>query len=332
MTSRGERAGGMAGEGEGSEREASRTATSRGERPGFLDTKRVAEFWDDARKSADEDKQSGYLQDEWPTALGMNRFAGEWKLVASWLDRYAVPRGACLDVGCGVGIWLEELAQRFERADGIDLSAEMVASTAKRLAHLPNVQVSVQGVNDLPADRRYDFIFVGGVLMYVNDELVEGVIAKLASMLNPGGLVVFRESTANGQTWYRDTPLQPGLFADRTQPRPPYFAIYRTPDSYPQLIAKQSLVLVRTQPNKLYKLADVTETWLKLIDKLTLGRLARRRDSAERAARWLHALRYLTLVPHYYLVWLFARRSWRLNNYWYVCARRSDGSSSTAVR
>ena len=299
-------------------------------KPGFLDTKRVAEFWDDARKSADEDKQSGYLQDEWPTALGINRFRGEWKLVSSWLE--SVPRGACLDVGCGVGIWLEQLAQRFDRADGIDLSAEMVAATAKRLAHLPNVTVSVQGVADLPADRRYDFIFVGGVLMYINDELVESVIAKLASMLNPGGVIVFRESTANNQTWYRDTPLQPGLFADRSKPRPPYFAIYRTPGAYPKLIEGQSLALVKQQPNKFYKLADVTETWLGWLNKLTFGRLARRRDSAERAARWLHRLRFVTLVPHYYLVWLVARRSWRLNNYWYVCARRSDGSSSTAVR
>jgi SAM-dependent methyltransferase len=304
--------------------------TSGDDKPGFLDTSRVAEFWDDARKSADEDKQSGYLQDEWPTALGMNRFAGEWKLVESWLA--GVPRGACLDVGCGVGLWLEHFAARFERADGIDLSAEMVASTAKRLAHLSNVSVSVQGVSDLPADRRYDFIFVGGVLMYVNDELVEGVIAKLASMLTPNGVLVFRESTANGKTWYRDTPLQPGLFADRTKPRPPYFAIYRTPDRYPQMIENQSLALVRSQPNKFYKLADVTETWLKWVNTLTFGRLARRRDSAERTARWLHALRYITLVPHYYLVWLIARRSWRLNNYWYVCARRSDGSSSTASR
>ncbi len=226
------------------------------QRPGFLDTERVAAFWDDARKQADQDKQSGYLQDEWPTALGMNRFAGEWKLVSRWLDAYDVPRGACLDVGCGVGLWLEYLAAKFERADGIDLSSEMVASTAKRLAHVENVRVTVQGVADLPADRRYDFIFVGGVLMYVNDEQVDGVIAKLASMLTPNGLLVFRESTARGKTWYRDTPLQPGLFADREKPRPPYFAIYRPPELYPQLIERTELAVVRSEPNKLYKVAE----------------------------------------------------------------------------
>jgi SAM-dependent methyltransferase len=286
----------------------------------FLDTKRVAAFWDDARRSADEDKQSGYLQDEWPTALGMNRFAGEWKLVSSWLAD--VPRGACLDVGCGVGLWLEHFAQRFERADGIDLSTEMVAATAKRLAHLPNVQVTVQGIGELPADRRYDLIFVGGVLMYVNDDEVEAMIGKLASMLTPRGLLIFRESTANGKTWYRDTPLQPGLFADPTKPRPPYFAIYRTPDAYPALIASQSLALVRKKPNRFYKIADITETWLGWLNKLTFGRLARRRDSAERAARWLHRLRFMTLLPHYYAKWFVARNSWRLNNYWYVSRKR----------
>lgn len=298
------------------------------QRPGFLDSRRVAEFWDEARKSGDEDQQTGYLQDEWPTALGMNRFAGEWALVERWLDDNKVARGSCLDVGCGVGVWLERLAQRFERADGIDLSAEMVASTAKRLAHMPNVRVAVQGVNDLPADRRYDFIFVGGVLMYVNDELLEDVVAKLRAMLAPGGLLVLRESTAADRTWYRDTPLSPGLFADRSKPRSPYFAIYRPPALYRETVARHDLALVRSQPNRFYKLADLTETWLKLLNTLARGRLARRRDSAETAARWLHRLRWLTLVPHYWGVWLFARRSWRINNYWYVCAPGRAGRSS----
>ena len=168
--------------------------------------------------------------------------------------------------------------------------------------------------------------------MYVNDELVEGVVAKLRSMLTPNGVLVLRESTANGKTWYRDTPLQPGLFADKTKPRPPYFAIYRTPEAYPEMIARHDLALVQQRPNKFYKLADVTEIWLRLFDKLTFGRLRRKRASAERAARWLHRLRYVTLVPHYYVVWLLARRSWRLNNYWFVCAPRSDGSFNTASR
>jgi 2-polyprenyl-3-methyl-5-hydroxy-6-metoxy-1,4-benzoquinol methylase len=288
----------------------------------FLDPSRVAEFWNQARRGADEDQQTGYLQDEWPAALAQRRLEGEWAQVRRWLDAHRVPRGACLDVGCGVGAWLERFAARFDHAEGIDLSSEMVASAKARLQQLgfANVDVSCRSALDLPDDRRYDFIFVGGVLMYLNDDVVEEMVGKLRRMLSPGGLLLLRESTSTPRTWYRDTPLSPGLFAKPGASRPPYYAIYRTPPSYREMAERQALAVVRWVPNRHYKVADLTESWLTRLNWLLRGRLARRRASAERAARWIHRLRWLTLLPQYYLTRTFAPRTWRINNYWYLCA------------
>jgi cyclopropane fatty-acyl-phospholipid synthase-like methyltransferase len=291
---------------------------------GFLDEKKVAEFWDRARQAAEADQQTGYLQDEWPSALGANRFAGEWRDVAAWLDALAVPRGACLDVGCGVGVWLERLAGRFERAEGVDLSGEMVASARARLAAagVTNATVEKRSILELPDDRRYDLVFVGGVLMYVNDEDLERMVARLARLLTPRGLLLLRESTSAPEPWYRDTPLSPGLHADRAAKRPPYFAIYRTPESYRRVAEAHGLEVVRAHPNRHYKLADMTETWLRVLDTLSRGALARRRGAAERAARAIHALRALTLVPQYHLVRTLAPRVWKLDNWWFACRPR----------
>ncbi|MBX3158277.1 MAG: class I SAM-dependent methyltransferase [Deltaproteobacteria bacterium] len=288
----------------------------------FLDTERVAEFWNQSRRAAQEDQQTGYLQDEWPAALGANRLEGEWGDVSRWLDELKVPTGACLDVGCGVGVWLERFAARFERAHGIDLSSEMVASAQARMAKLglANATVTCQGALDLPDDARYDFIFVGGCLMYLNDSVVEGMVARLSKMLRPGGLLVLRESTSMPNTWYRDKPLGPGLFAVPGAPRPPYYCIYRTPPSYVEMAERQHLAMVRWHANRHYKLADMSESWLKFLDKIFFGRLAKRRASAERAARWVHRLRFITLLPWYYLIRTVAPRSWKINNYWYLCA------------
>jgi hypothetical protein len=152
------------------------------------------------------------------------------------------------------------------------------------------------------------------------------MVGKLRRMLAPGGLLILRESTSAPAPWYRDAPLAPGLFARPGAPRPPYHAIYRTPPAYREMAERQGLVVIRWGPNRHYKLADLTETLLRRLDRLTRGRLARRPASAERAARWIHRLRWLTLLPKYYLVRALAPRAWRINNYWYLCAP-APGSS-----
>jgi SAM-dependent methyltransferase len=280
---------------------------------GFIDRRRVEEFWDRVRREAGADQQTGYLQDEWPSALGRNRFRGEWRDVSRWLDELGVARGSCLDVGCGVGVWLEALAGRFARAHGIDLSAEMVASATK-------------SVLDLGDDARYDLVFVGGVLMYLDDDEVEGMVARLARLVAPGGLLILRESSASPKTWYRDKPLAPGLHADRSRERAPYQAIYRPPGAYREMAERQRLQIVRWHANRHYAMADITEEWLRAVDKLCLGALAGRRPAAEKVARALYALRAVTLWPPY----LALRWMAKIGNWWTVC--RQPRASLSAAR
>jgi 2,3-bisphosphoglycerate-independent phosphoglycerate mutase len=290
----------------------------------FLDRVQVAAFWDQARRRADSHQQTGYLQDEWPAELGQRRFEGEWRTVSRWLDEFHVANGACLDVGCGVGIWLELLAGRFTDAHGIDLSREMVTSAAARAKRLglDNVRVERRSVTDLTGEATYDLIFVGGVFTYLNDDEIDGMAARLAALLRPGGLLILRESTTTGETWYRDTPLSPGLFARPGERRPPYHAIYRNPGAYRDLVRHRGFELLRCRPNRDYKMADLAEGWLRAANRLTRGRLARRPASAERAARALYRLRHLTLLPQYHVLRAFAGRAWKVDNWWYVCRRR----------
>jgi SAM-dependent methyltransferase len=298
---------------------------------GFIDERKVAAFWDGARRAADPNLQTGYLQDEWPAALGAARFRGEWRDVSRWLDAASAGRGACLDVGCGVGVWLEAFSRGFERVHGIDLSAEMVASVKARLAArgIENATVEAKSVLELDDSARYDVVFVGGVLMYLNDDVVEVMVARLAALLRPGGLLILRESTSSPKPWYRDTPLSPGLFAARgagAPPRPAYHAIYRLPTAYREMAERQGLAILRCHPNRHYKLADMSETWLRVVDKLTVGTLARRPGLAERAARTIHALRALTLLPQYHLVRTVWPRLWKIDNWWTVCRRPGGGA------
>lgn len=283
---------------------------------GFIDERAAASFWDEARRAAAPDQQTGYLQDEWPGALGRDRFRGEWRVVSRWLDDLAVARGSCLDVGCGTGVWLAAFARRFERVHGVDLSAEMVASARARAA--ANVTVTQGSIAALDGGTRHDLVFVGGVLMYVDDERLDDTMARLAGLVAPGGALILRESAAT-PTWHRDRPLAPGLHADRAAPRAPYRAIYREPSAYRALAARHGLEVARWRPNRHYTLADLSEAWLRAVDRVTFGALAKRRGAAEKVARALHALRWLTLYPAYPL----ARRLARITNWWTVLRPRT---------
>jgi SAM-dependent methyltransferase len=287
----------------------------------FLRTDEVAAFWDEARRRADADQQTGYLTDAWPAAVARNRFRGELAQVDRWLASLRVRRGSALDVGCGTGVWLEQLARRFERAEGIDLSREMVASALARLAAAGarNATAAHRAVAELPVGAVYDFVFVGGLLMYVPDAELDAVVDRLAAVVAPGGVIVLRETTHAGATEYRDRPLSPGLFDRGGGARPPYRAIYRPRRTYRDALARRGLRVVANRINASYLVADVTAGELLAIDRATGGALARDRGRAERVARWIHRLRiglvWPALAARPLIPW------WRQANEWFVARR-----------
>ena len=294
---------------------------------GFLKRDDVEGFWDGITQGSAESQQTGYLTPDWPDALGINRFRGEWKQVSRWMRGYGVARGTCLDVGCGTGLWLQHLAPRFERAEGVDISAEMVARAQALLtaSGTTNATVRCASVVDLAAQaqQRYDLIFVGGVLMYINDEDLAEVIQSLRAMLADGGLLVVRETTHRGATRYRDTPLLPGLFAEPDARGRPYYAIYRERHIIRDALAANGLRVRRWGANRHYKVSDLTEGQLGTVNKLLGGKLRSDRARAETWARRLYRLRWLTTLPYYYVCHATRLPAWRLENHWFVCSRSS---------
>jgi SAM-dependent methyltransferase len=290
-----------------------------------FEKERIEGFWNQVRKEAGEQEgaeelQTGYLGDEWPQVMSQNRFRGEWRQMLAWLARWQVPRGSMLDVGCGTGLWLEHFAGVFERAHGVDLSSEMVASAQARMARAgkSNATVEVRSVVDLPEGAKHDLIFLGGVLMYVRDEELDGVVARLARLVAPGGALVFRESTHRKTTWYREKPLNPGLFADPKAERPPYFAIYRPAEVYRELFAKHGLKVLHSEANRHYKLMDMTEGLMWGANRVLGGKLAQDRPRAEKWARRFYRHRWFWLWPQYWVVRTLAPSAWSINNHWFV--------------
>lgn len=109
------------------------------------------------------------------------------------LEREARRRGSmlggdrALDFGCGTGLLMEHLVDRYDHIDGVDTSAGMREILAQKVAAHGWGHVEVHGA--IPeAAQRYDLIVCSSVCAFLED--YPGTVAELSERLVPGGLFV----------------------------------------------------------------------------------------------------------------------------------------------
>lgn len=116
-------------------------------------------------------------------ARGMLRYGG------------AMDGGTALEVGCGRGVGVEIILERFgaARVDAFDLDPDMVARARERLARYGHrVHLWVGDAVEIPvADASYDAVFDFGILHHVPDW--RAAIAEIARVLRPGGRLYAEE-------------------------------------------------------------------------------------------------------------------------------------------
>ena len=120
-----------------------------------------------------------------------------------------------LDVGCGWGGLLAWAAGRHRvRADGVTLSAEQAAWSARRLQKeglATRASVTRGDVHDLDADGRYDKVAAIGVIEHVGVENYPAYFGRVYGLLRPGGLFL-----SHGITHRTTSPRTSGMaFLDR---------------------------------------------------------------------------------------------------------------------
>ena len=111
------------------------------------------------------------------------RFGQQRRL--SLVDKYAPLRGRrILDVGCGLGTYVEKLHQFSDQAYGIDIEVEMVTEGGRRL---PNLLAAA--AEALPfADNSFDVLLLHEVLEHVADD--REVVQEACRVLRPGGRMI----------------------------------------------------------------------------------------------------------------------------------------------
>ncbi|HEY9420990.1 MAG TPA: class I SAM-dependent methyltransferase [Thermoanaerobaculia bacterium] len=144
--------------------------------------------------------------------------------VRNWA-RALPPEGAVLDLGCGHGVPISEaLIQDGFVVYGVDASPAMVAAFHNRF---PQAQVACEAVEDSGFfGRTFDAVIAWGLLFLLAADVQVALIHRVASVLLPGGRLLFtspeqactwtdvltgRQSISLGNEVYRETLAAAGL-------------------------------------------------------------------------------------------------------------------------
>ncbi len=126
------------------------------------------------------------------------RAAIQRRYEAAWLERLAfesVRGGRVLEVGCGRGVGVEIIVDRFAaaRVDAFDLDERMVKrASVRHRGRGRTVEFWVGSVTEIPAaDSVYDAVFDFGIIHHVPHW--RAALDEIARVLKPGGQLFFEE-------------------------------------------------------------------------------------------------------------------------------------------
>ncbi|MCE9649690.1 MAG: class I SAM-dependent methyltransferase [Parvibaculum sp.] len=156
-----------------------------------------------------------------------------------------------LDVACGTGRFLEDLAANYPRLNiaGLDLSPAYIAEARKRLGDRRNVSMIEANAEEIPlADASQDAVTCIYLFHELPPKIRKTVAAEIARVLKPGGVAVVVDALQTGDTPDYDGLLEffPVGFHE------PYFNSYLA-ENFETLFAREGLTQVIVAPAFLSK-------------------------------------------------------------------------------
>ncbi len=105
----------------------------------------------------------------------------------------ALPRrrhGLCLEVGCSIGVFTGQLAERCEHVVAIDLSLGALELARRRLQGAPNVDLLRAGFPEETPPGAWDLIVCSEILYYLQPPQFEEAVGWIKAQLSHGASVL----------------------------------------------------------------------------------------------------------------------------------------------
>jgi len=218
-----------------------------------LDYEKVHRYWNQVKPSV----MGPYMMDGFgiPVGAGHFRFQEECKIVDRYIQNLDSDLSV-LDLGSGVGFWSEYFAKRFSNVVSVEASNSLYKTLQQRCNHYSNVDTVHCNVMSFEPHEKFGIVFLGGLLMYLNEAEVKILLGNLTSWLEPGGLIICRESTVRNKSVIR---------------RGDYQVIYRSVQIYNGIFKHCGLKVIKEEPNIAYIAAqmscELVKKWTGLVPK-----------------------------------------------------------------
>jgi len=216
-----------------------------------IDHASVNRYWENVKSSI----LGPYMMDGFgfPVSAGNFRFRAEVRIVRRLLSSVEHD-GTVLDLGSGVGYWAEEFTRSFTRVVAVEGSNALYKVLEVRCAPFSNIRTIHGNVLSFEPDGKYSLVFLGGLLMYLDENDVITLLRKLTSFLGPDGIILCRESTVRGETVTRTGD---------------YPVVYRSISDYKRIFKQCGLTLNHVERNEPYVLmqmgCELIKKWKELV-------------------------------------------------------------------
>ncbi len=203
-----------------------------------LDYAGVNQYWNNAQPSI----LGPYMMDGFgfPASAGQFRFQAERQIVERLIE--GINTHCMLDLGCGIGCWAEYFAHHFSKVIAVEASKPLFNVMAQQCASLTNVTPIHCNVLSFEPEEPYSMVFLGGMLMYLNESDVIALLRKITPFIEAGGVILCRETTVRQGTVVRDGAYQ---------------VAYRSIQTYTDIFAQCGIASVKVEPNLPYILMQM---------------------------------------------------------------------------
>lgn len=201
----------------------------------MIDAEKVKKFWEDrAEKLGSVAFESIVNLEENADALA-EKINVETENVLSFLGD--ISGKSIVDLGAGVGQW----SFRFHDKGAAHVTAvEYAASLAKigskeaKKRSVETIEFAVSPAEKFIGNRTYDFVYISGLFVYLNDDQAAELMSNLPALLHEDSIVVLRDGTGVPDRHEINQKMSNHLGTE-------YSAIYRTQEDYLRLFAAVGL-------------------------------------------------------------------------------------------